>query len=74
MVEVTHLNLGGKEYHEDAQSMNCLMHKPKALADKESKCVVYFRGGGCVYGTAEHREEVCNKIAAMSNCIVINCN
>ena len=50
------------------------MHKPKALGDKENKCIVYFRGGGCVFGTAEHREEVCNKMAAFSECIVINCN
>ena len=48
------------------------MHKPKDL--KGSKCILYFHGGGCAWGTPIHRQEVCNKIAVLSGCTVINCD
>ena len=50
------------------------MHKPKTLPRAGNKALVYFRGGGCVYGTAEHRIEFCNALAVRTGCIVINCN
>jgi len=54
--------------------MVCYLHRPKQLPASGSKALVYFRGGGCVQGQAEHRIEVATRIAVMAGCIVINCN
>ena len=52
----------------------CYLHKPKCLPKAGNKALVYYHGGGCVFGSAEHMQEFCNALAVRTGCVVINCN
>ena len=54
-IEPQRLILGGSSFHPDAQEMVCYLHKRRDSPQTGNSALVYFRGGGCVYGSAEHR-------------------
>jgi acetyl esterase len=39
-----------------------------------NKCILYFHGGGIVFGTAENHRNIASKLAFYTDCTVINCN
>jgi acetyl esterase/lipase len=70
--EITSARLGGKEYHPDAETQTCFIHRPN-FGDT-SRTIVYFHGGGIILGTAENYRNIASKIAFYTNCTVVNCN
>jgi len=74
MKEVQTVELGGAAFHPEAEKQICFIQKPKSYDPKHCVTLINFHGGACVFGTAENRMEVCNKMAVRTNAVVINCN
>jgi acetyl esterase len=73
MQENQQVKLGGPDFHPDAVEQICYIQKPKGI-HADCTTLVYFHGGGCLFGSAEDRTDVVIKLAVKTNCVVVNCN
>lgn len=68
------IKMGGPEYHDGAEEMECIVHKPLGAKEQGNRCIFYFHGGGACAGTAISLRDVISKMAVLTNSIVFNCN
>jgi acetyl esterase/lipase len=69
--EVTKIeNIGGKEFHDLAESTYAYIHRPKG--DDDGKCMVYFHGGAMIAGGPEQSFVFLNRYVAEANITIIN--
>jgi len=72
--EVTKVeNIGGKEFHDLAESTYAYIHRPKDNnGDDNGKCMVYFHGGAMVAGGPEQSIVFLNRYVAEASITIIN--
>ena len=63
-------NIGGRDFHELAESTYAYIHRPKK--DSDGKCMVYFHGGMQVAGGPEQSTHILNRYVAEANITIIN--
>ena len=69
-----HVHIGGPEYHEGAEVMECIVHKPNDAKESGNRCIIYFHGGGACVGSAIRMRDSLTKMAVLTNSVIINCN
>jgi acetyl esterase/lipase len=71
--EVTRVeNIGGKEFHDLAESTYALIHRPKGDTGETGKCMVYFHGGAMIAGGPEQSSVFINRYVTEANITIIN--
>ena len=65
-------NIGGKEFHDLAESTYAYIHRPKGDNGDNGKCMVYFHGGMQIAGGPEQSTHFLNRYVTEANITIIN--
>eukprot|EP00656_Telonema_subtile_P020165 TRINITY_DN21325_c0_g1_i1.p1 TRINITY_DN21325_c0_g1~~TRINITY_DN21325_c0_g1_i1.p1 ORF type:complete len:317 (+),score=58.60 TRINITY_DN21325_c0_g1_i1:1-951(+) len=64
-------NIGGKDFHDAAESTHAYIHRPNH-GESNGKCMVYFHGGAMIAGGPESATVFLNRYVAEANITIIN--
>jgi len=66
------ITIKGSAYHKGAGTFKALVHRIKGPPQKKQKALIFFHGGGVVFGTRFSEAVTCDRYAIESNAVVIN--
>lgn len=68
------VELGGTQYHENAEKQKCLIQRVEGVNGHIKPTLVYFHGGGAVGGDYSQMIPINNRVAKAADATVISCN